>query len=69
MSGLDIRWQQRFASYQKALLQLTVFVEKDPLNELEKQGFIKAFEYTYELAWNLLRDYLRYQGNQRHLWI
>lgn len=24
---------------------------------------IKAFEYTYELAWNLLRDYFIYQGN------
>ena len=33
------------------------------MNELEAQGLIKAFEYTYELAWNMLRDYLLFQGN------
>jgi nucleotidyltransferase substrate binding protein (TIGR01987 family) len=64
MSDLDIRWKQRLASYQKALVQLTKFIDKGQLNELETQGLIKAFEYTYELAWNLLRDYLREQGNQ-----
>jgi hypothetical protein len=29
------------------------------LNEREQQGLIKAFEYTFELAWNTLRDTLR----------
>lgn len=62
----DIRWQQRFNSYQKALLQLDDAVQlskKRPLLHLEQQGLIKAFEFTYELAWNLLRDYFKYQGN------
>jgi nucleotidyltransferase substrate binding protein (TIGR01987 family) len=59
----DIRWQQRFDSYQKAVSQLTKFIDKGDLNELEEQGLIQAFEYTYELGWNLLKDYLLYQGN------
>jgi nucleotidyltransferase substrate binding protein (TIGR01987 family) len=58
----DIRWQQRFNSYQKALSQLTKFIDKGDLNELEEQGLVQAFEYTYELGWNLLKDYLHYQG-------
>jgi nucleotidyltransferase substrate binding protein (TIGR01987 family) len=58
----DIRWKQRFANYRKALQQLGRFVEKQPLNELEQQGLVKAFEYTYELAWNTLKDFLDHQG-------
>lgn len=60
----DIRWKQRFSNYKKALLQLTKFIDKGELNELEKQGLIQAFEYTHELAWNLLKDYLQDQGIQ-----
>lgn len=59
----DIRWQQRFANYCKALEQLERFFEPPALNEREQQGLIKAFEYTFELAWNTLRDLLRAQGN------
>ena len=58
----DIRWQQRFANYRKALAQLEKFVVKSDLSDLEEQGLIKAFEYTYELAWNTMKDYLEYQG-------
>lgn len=64
MTDPDIRWQQRFANYKKALAQLTKFIDKGELNELEEQGLIQAFEYTHELAWNVLKDYLQYQGNQ-----
>ena len=60
----DIRWKQRFSNYKKALSQLTKFIDKGDLNELEKQGLIQAFEYTHELAWNLLKDYLQDQGIQ-----
>ena len=59
----DIRWQQRFANYQLALQQLETFFEPPALNDREQQGLIKAFEYTFELAWNSLRDLLRSQGN------
>jgi nucleotidyltransferase substrate binding protein (TIGR01987 family) len=59
----DIRWKQRFANYNKALLQLQKFIEKKELNELEEQGIIQAFEFTHELAWNVMKDYFEYQGN------
>ncbi|PCI28560.1 MAG: nucleotidyltransferase [SAR324 cluster bacterium] len=58
----DVRWEQRFKNYQKALSQLRKFIEKGDLSDLEEQGLIKAFEYTYELAWNTLKDFLEYQG-------
>ncbi len=59
----DIRWQQRFGNYQKALSRLQKFIEKGDLNELEEQGLIQAFEFTHELAWNVIKDYFAYQGN------
>ena len=60
---MDIRWIQRFTNYKKALSQLEKFIAKGKLNELEEQGLIQAFEYTHELAWNVLRDYLRENGH------
>lgn len=62
-SDPDIRWQQRFRNYRKALAQLRNFLQKQELSELEEQGLIKAFEYTYELAWSTLKDFLEYQGH------
>lgn len=54
----DIRWQQRFSNFQLALSQLETFFEPPELNGREQRGLIKAFEYTFELAWNPLRDLL-----------
>jgi nucleotidyltransferase substrate binding protein (TIGR01987 family) len=62
MDNQDIRWQQRFTNYSKALSQLERFIEKGELNEFEEQGLIKAFEYTYELAWNTMKDFYENQG-------
>ena len=64
MEFKDIRWEQRFSNFQKALFQLKKFIDKGELSELEKQGLIKAFEYTYELAWNTIKDFLEYQGTK-----
>lgn len=61
------RWQQRFFSYQRALIQLSDAValsESRPLSGLEKQGLIQAFEYTHELAWKCLKDFLIDQGTE-----
>ncbi|MFW6363693.1 MAG: nucleotidyltransferase substrate binding protein [Spirochaeta sp.] len=58
----DIRWVQRLNHFTKALTQLTRFLQKPSLNELEKQGLIQAFEYTHELAWKLQKDFLESQG-------
>ena len=63
MSGQDIRWIRRLNHFSKALSQLKKFIEKGELNELEEQGLIKAFEYTFELAWNTLKDYFEEQGD------
>lgn len=63
----DIRWKQRFDNYTRALHQLTLAVtllEQRPLSDLEKQGLIQGFEFTHELAWNVLKDYLEYEGIQ-----
>ena len=61
----DIRWLQRFANYTKALQSLSDAValsRQRALSELEEQGLIQAFEFTHELAWNVLKDYLEAQG-------
>jgi len=63
---MDLRWKQRFSNYQSALNQLNSAVDeykKRELNDLENQGLIKAFEFTYELAWNVMKDFFEYQGN------
>jgi len=66
MTDADIRWQQRFENFLQALTQLTSAVDlarQRELSDLEKQGLIQAFEFTHELAWGVMRDYFRYQGN------
>ena len=61
----DVRWKQRFNNYLKALLTLTEAVQLAqvrPLSRLEQQGLIQGFEFTHELAWNVLKDYLENKG-------
>lgn len=61
----DIRWQQRFDNFQRSLKQLDAAVElmaERDLSELEEQGVIQAFEYNYEMAWNVIKDFYNYQG-------
>lgn len=65
MEPLDIRWEQRLSNYATALRQLTNAVDiahERTLSDLEKQGIIQAFEFTHELAWNVMKDYFAYQG-------
>ncbi len=62
LNAQDVRWMQRCAHFEKALAQLGRFIRKGELNELEEQGLIKSFEYTYELAWTTLKDYFEEQG-------
>ena len=74
---MDIRWEQRFSNFSKAMdkLQQSVEyihknfefeddnVEDEILDEMVKEGLIQRFEYTHELAWNVMKDYAEYQGN------
>ena len=61
----DIRWLRRFQNYQNAFTQLTQAVDlsrQRALSKLEQQGLIHGFEYTHELAWNTLKDFLEARG-------
>jgi len=60
--NLDVRWKQRFSNFKKATLQLTEFIQKGELNKFEVQGLIQCFEYTFELAWKTMKDYLEQEG-------
>ena len=67
MRHQDIRWIQRFNNFKKAFRQLSGAIElaaQRELSELEEQGLIQAFEYTHELAWNTLKDFLENRGVQ-----
>ena len=79
MSDQDIRWQQRFSNFVKAYSKLDQAVQKIQeeypikedgtieedsfLDDIIKEGLIQRFEYTHELAWNVLKDFLENAGN------
>ena len=65
MTTPDIRWIQRLENFQRALATLQRAIDlghSRPLSELEEQGLIQAFEFTHELSWLLIRDFLVDQG-------
>ena len=65
MQNKDIRWKQRFTNYKKALVKLSEAVEEynaGAVRDIVKEGMIQRFEYTYELAWNTIKDYYHDQG-------
>ena len=59
MDNQDIRWKQRFENYKLALGNLTEGIEISKPSDLEKSGIIQIFEYTFELAWKTMKDYLK----------
>lgn len=67
MNTPDIRWHQRLSHFKRALERLRSAVELSrsrALSDLEEQGLIQAFEFTHELAWNTLKDFLESRGEQ-----
>ncbi|MBM3437205.1 MAG: nucleotidyltransferase, partial [Bacteroidetes bacterium] len=62
MTNKDIRWIQRFQNYQKAFLRLKEAIETEALNELERNGLIQRFEFTIDLAWKVMKDFLEEKG-------
>lgn len=62
----DIRWKQRYQNYLKALSQLTsaLSVHDETAESLIKEGILQRFEFTHELAWKVMKDYLEYEGHQ-----
>lgn len=64
MEQQDIRWKQRFQNFEKAFSKFEEAALQEVLNELERNGLIQRFEFTLELAWKVLKDYMEYQGFQ-----
>ena len=63
MNKKEIRWEQRFTNFEKAFLHLKDAINRyDSLDNLSKEGLIQRFEYTFELAWKTLKDYLESRG-------
>ena len=66
----DVRWVQRFDNFKRAFARLAAAAElakQRKLSELEEQGLIQAFEFTHELAWNTLKDFLKSRGTAADL--
>lgn len=65
MSKQDIRWLQRFSNFIRALEKLHDAILKyneEEISDLEKEGLVQRFEYTFELAWKTLQDLLIHKG-------
>ncbi len=60
----DVRWKQRFQNFDRACGLLCEALERGPsvLSMLEKEGVIQRFEYSFELAWKTIKDYLEEAG-------
>ena len=64
------RWEQKLNSYRKALRRLAEVVNVSSnrqLNEFEADGLIQRFEFTFELAWKLMKSYADYQGTDKEI--
>jgi len=58
----DIRWKQRYQNFEKAFKLLEGAVVRTGLSDLEKAGVIQIYEFTFELAWKTLKDFLEEKG-------
>lgn len=60
---MKLRWQERFEFYQKAVQSLKTALQRfDKLSDLEQDGAVQRFEFTFELAWKTLQDYFTETG-------
>jgi len=63
--SIEDRWQQRFQNFEKAYNSLIVSVdalENEPENKFIQDSLIQRYEYSIELAWKTLKDFLEYEG-------
>jgi nucleotidyltransferase substrate binding protein (TIGR01987 family) len=65
MNNLDlkrVRWQQRFTNYTKAFNLLQTAVNQETPDLLQLAGIVQTFEFTFELGWKTIKDYLASEG-------
>ena len=62
MDNEDIRWKQRFTNFSKAMNHLGSALQFPNPDIVQKAGIIQFFEMSFELAWNMVKDYLEEQG-------
>jgi len=58
----EIRWKQRFQNFESAYQKLEKAAGQESYSEMERAGLIQFFEFTFELAWKTLKDYLESEG-------
>ena len=58
----NIRWRQRFVNLENAFLFLKTGLEKNTLDPYQEAGIIQSFEFTFELCWKTLKDFLESMG-------
>ena len=65
----QIRWRQRFDNFQRTLRILERLADASiaELSDVERIGYVKLFELTFELAWKTLKNYLEYAGVDQQL--
>ena len=59
----QIRWKQRFNNFENVFLFLEEALKKDYLSRLEEAGIIQSYEFTFELSWKTLKDFLETMGS------
>jgi nucleotidyltransferase substrate binding protein (TIGR01987 family) len=62
MNEPDIRWVQRFDSFERAFLLLGTAISIESPSVVERAGLIQFFEMAFELSWKLLKDYEQKEG-------
>ena len=55
-------FKQKFINYSSALERLEEAISINDPDELQIDGIIQRFEFTFELAWKTLKEYLEYNG-------
>lgn len=62
MENTAIRWKQRFSNFEKIFHKLQEAIDEEKLNELERNGLVQRFEFTLDLSWKVMKDFLEYKG-------
>ncbi len=62
MENKELRWKQRYQNFEMAFSKLQEAMQQNELNELERNGLIQRFEFTIDLSWKVLKDYLEEKG-------